>query len=313
MTQATETTMKSISHRLRRPASSGFTMIELLVVVAVIAVLIALLLPAIQSAREIARWTQCTNNLLQLGTAIGNYASSNKVFPPGVVNEKGPISNVPSGYHFGWAARILPFIEQGTTYNRLNFSFGVYAPANTTAQQITVQTFLCPSTALRGVINYAGCHHDVEAPIDVDNHGVFFLNSRIGYDDLVDGPAYTILVGETSRSAAVGSWAVGTSITLRNTGWGVNNSNADPFTSLTPPPPPAGVHRIFDPSVLQSLIDSGQFNHELVGGFSSQHSSGANSLFGDGSVRLLKNKIRPEVLRSLGHRSDGNLIDSDAY
>ncbi|WP_076349555.1 DUF1559 domain-containing protein [Paludisphaera borealis] len=301
--------MDSTSPRGRRSSrSSGFTLIELLVVVAVIAVLIALLLPAIQSSREVARRTQCTNNLLQLGTAISNYASSNRVFPPGVVNDKGPISNVPAGYHFGWAARILPFMERGTTYNQFNFSFGVYHASNDTAQQISIQTFMCPSNGFRGASNYAGCHHDVEAPIDVDNHGVFFLNSRIGYDDLVDGPAYTILLGEFSRAITSSSWAVGTSATLRNTGWGVNGGN-DPFARLKP----AGGKLMFDTTVIQNMIDSGELAAEVVGGFSSQHPGGANFLFGDGSVRMLKNKIRPDVLRSLGHRSDGNLIDDDAY
>jgi prepilin-type N-terminal cleavage/methylation domain-containing protein/prepilin-type processing-associated H-X9-DG protein len=310
MTQATETPMDSRSRSGRRPGPAGFTLIELLVVVAVISVLISLLLPAIQSSREVARRTQCTNNMLQLGTAISNYASSNRFFPPGVVNDKGPISNAPVGYHFGWAARILPFMERGTTYNQFNFSFGVYDASNETAQQVSIQTFMCPSNGSRGPTNYAGCHHDVEAPIDVNNHGVFFLNSRIGYDDLVDGPPYTILVGETSRSFISGSWAVGTAATLRNTGWGVNNS-IDPFAKLKSGG--QGGKSAFNATVLQSLIDSGELAVDGVGGFSSQHPNGANFLFGDGSVRMLKQKINPEVFRSLGHRNDGNLIDDDAY
>jgi prepilin-type N-terminal cleavage/methylation domain-containing protein/prepilin-type processing-associated H-X9-DG protein len=294
----------------RTPA--GFTLIELLVVVAVIAVLISLLLPAIQSSREVARRTQCVNNLYQLGTAIGNYTSSNRVFPPGVVNETGPVTNSPVGYHFGWAARILPFIERGTTYNQFNFQFSVYDSRNDTAQQITIQSFLCPSNGVRGSINYAGCHHDVEAPIDVDNHGVFFLNSRIGYDDVTDGPAFTILAGESADTMSVGSWAVGTSATLRNTGWGVNNG-ADPFSKLTTLRPSGQARPALDPTLLMSLIESGELADDLVGGFASRHPGGANFLFGDGAVRLLKNRIAPDVFRSLGHRADGNLIDGDAY
>ena len=297
-----------------KKASAGFTLIELLVVVAVISVLISLLLPAIQSSREAARRTQCVNNLYQLGTAIGNYASSNRVFPPGVVNEKGPISNAPVGYHFGWAARILPFIERGTTYNQFNFHFSVYDPRNETAQQISIQSFMCPSNPSSGATNYAGCHNDVESPIDVDDHGVFFLNSRIGYDDITDGPAFTILIGETTGPMSFGSWAVGTSATLRNTGWGVNNK-ADPFSAIKPPPGygRVGARRMFDASVLMSLIESGELDDEIVGGFASYHPGGANFLFGDGTVRLLKNRIADDVLRSLGHRADGNLIDGDAY
>jgi prepilin-type N-terminal cleavage/methylation domain-containing protein len=133
--------MTPATERGSRPRRA-FTLIELLVVVAVISVLIALLLPAIQSSREVARRLQCSNNLLQIGTAIGNYASSNKVFPPGVVNDKGPISNAPVGYHFGWGARILPFIEKGTIYNQFNFKLSVYDLSNATAQQISISTYM---------------------------------------------------------------------------------------------------------------------------------------------------------------------------
>ena len=110
----------------------GFTMIELLTVVAIIAILIALLLPAVQAAREAARRPSAPNNLLQLGVAMGNYASTHHVLPPGVVNDKGPIANLPRGYHMGWAVQILPFIEQGNIYRHIDFRQGVYAGANIT-------------------------------------------------------------------------------------------------------------------------------------------------------------------------------------
>jgi len=300
----------------RRCGSPGFTLVELLVVVAVIAVLISLLLPAIQSAREAARRVQCCNNLLQIGTAIGSYASSNRVFPPGVVDVNGPITNLAIGYHFGWAAKILPFMERTATYNQLNFALGVYHAGNSTAQQSSIQTFLCPSTPFRGSTNFAGVHHDVEAPIDVDNHGVFFLNSAIGYDDLADGPALTILVGESNRAFAMGSWAVGTSATLRNAGWGINDS-ADPFQSAARNNPAfssiSGVKPVVDAAALQSMIESNQIGETQVGGFSSSHPVGANFLFGDGSVRALKTKIHIDVLRALCHRNDGALIDDDSF
>src|SRR5215469_2590915 len=95
-----------LSHGGARPR--GFTLIELLVVIAIIAVLIALLLPAVQSAREAARRAQCTNNLMQLAIALQNYEGSYEAFPPGVVNETGPILDQPKGYHVGWLVRLLP-------------------------------------------------------------------------------------------------------------------------------------------------------------------------------------------------------------
>ncbi len=191
-------------------------MVELLMVVMIIAVLIALLLPAVQSAREAARRARCHSNLLQLGIALGNYASTHHVLPPGVVNDKGPISDLPRGYHYSWTVQILPFIEQANLYRRIDFRKGVYSNANTTAIVNTVGLFVCPSS-WRGATNYAGCHHDVEAPIDVDNHGVLFLNSHVGYDDITDGLAHTILLGEATTSMGLG-WAVGTRATLRNGG-----------------------------------------------------------------------------------------------
>ncbi|AMV39807.1 Type II secretion system protein G precursor [Planctomyces sp. SH-PL62] len=289
---------------------AGFTLIELMIVVGVISVLISLLLPAVQSAREAARRIQCTNNLLQLGVALENYAASNRVYPPGVVDFQGPITNDPTGYRFGWAARILPFLERRNVYNHLNFMLGAYAGGNASAIELRIGTFSCPSNPFSQAMNYAACHHDVEKAIDVDDHGVFFLNSHITRADLVDGPAYTILVGETSMAGVLGTWAMGTSATIRNAGWGVNQEDAQ---ELVMQKRGAVAGRLFDPVVLQAMIEDGTLTPELVGGFSSKHPGGANFLMGDGSVRYLKSRINRAVLRSLAHRSDGALVDGDAY
>ena len=123
----------------------GVTLLELLIVIAIIGVLVALLLPAIQSVREHARRAQCVNNLLQLGIAMGNYASTHSVLPPGVVNDKGPIVSLPEGYHHGWTVQILPFIGQDNVYRRFDLEESVYAPSNETARSVVISTFLCPS------------------------------------------------------------------------------------------------------------------------------------------------------------------------
>ena len=126
----------------------AFTLIELLIVIAIIAVLIALLLlPAIQAAREQARRTQCVNNLLQLGLALGNYASTHSVLPPGVVNATGPIANLPNGYHHGWTVQILPFLGQSNIYNHINIRESVYADSNMTVRGVHVSTFSALPTA----------------------------------------------------------------------------------------------------------------------------------------------------------------------
>jgi prepilin-type N-terminal cleavage/methylation domain-containing protein/prepilin-type processing-associated H-X9-DG protein len=271
----------------RRP---GFTMIELLTVVVIIAVLIALLLPAVMTSRETARRLQCNNNLLQLGIAMGNYVSTHEVLPPGVVNDTGPIQSMPRGYHFGWAVQILPFIEQRNLYNQFDFRRGLYEGRNSTVQTVRLSTLYCPS----GGSSYAACHHDVEAPIDVDNQGVLFLNSHVAYDDITDGTAYTILLGESWGAMSL-DWASGTRASLRNTG--------HPINAPDPTLPGPG----------SASIAAGALPLLFVGGFASQHRGGANFLFCDGSVRFLKETIDVRVYRSLGNRADGNLIDGNRF
>jgi prepilin-type N-terminal cleavage/methylation domain-containing protein/prepilin-type processing-associated H-X9-DG protein len=285
----------------------GFTLIELLMVLVVITIVVALMLPAVQSARESARSARCRNNLLQLGLAMGNYASSHGVLPPGVVNDQGPISNLPRGYHMGWAVQVLPFIEHTNIYRHIDFRRGVYDDANTTAMAARFGLFLCPSDPWNGAMNYAGCHHDVEAAIDADNHGVLFLNSRVSYDDITDGPACTILIGEYQGGAVFG-WASGTRDTLRNTGSPIGAF--EPVILATRKPSATLGERRAE---LEGLIDDGVIPLGGVGGFSSWHFGGANFLFCDGSVRFLKATIDLGVYRHLGHRADGEIISGDQY
>jgi prepilin-type N-terminal cleavage/methylation domain-containing protein/prepilin-type processing-associated H-X9-DG protein len=288
----------------------AFTLIELLIVVGIIAVLIALLLPAIQSAREQARRAQCVNNLLQLGLAMANYTSTHSVLPPGVVDGKGPILNAPSGYHHGWAVQILPFIGQNNIYNNFNLKDSVYAPSNMTARDVQVATFLCPSDAATGPISYAGCHHDVEAPIAADNHGVLYLNSHVRFEDITDGPAQTILLGELRRGgAATLGWASGTSSTLRNAGHPLNDpSSLDALFKNTPQLSDA--ERF---AAVTQMAEDGALPIGFVGGFTSFHPLGSNFLFCDGSVRFLRTSIDLRVFRLLGHRADGEPISDDAF
>src|SRR4051812_35684613 len=132
------------------PRPAGFTLIELLVVIAIIAVLIGLLLPAVQAAREAARRSQCVNNLKQIGLGLHNYESTYGAFPTA---GQGSLYNIPipdtmyvdgTGFH----ARILPFIEQSPAYNTINFNFPDYnhiSGVNYTGYSTVVNTFICPS------------------------------------------------------------------------------------------------------------------------------------------------------------------------
>jgi prepilin-type N-terminal cleavage/methylation domain-containing protein/prepilin-type processing-associated H-X9-DG protein len=297
-------------------AARGFTLIELLVVIAIIAVLIALLLPAVQSAREAARRAQCCNNLMQLGIALQNYESSHEVFPPGVVNNTGPILDQPKGYHYGWLVQILPYCEQKNIYNHLNFKLGVYELQNLTTRTTLVRSFLCPSDGgiNRGtngiaMTNYVGCHNDIEAPIDVKNKGVFFLNSAVRYEDIPDGSSQTIFVAEKLNDGTGEGWGSGTRASLRNTGSGVNG----PFNVPGALARFGAVGPTEDPDQLATTSQAAPGTAAFVGGFASRHPGGANCAFGDGSVRFMKSSIGAGVLRLLGNRADGEILDSDKY
>jgi prepilin-type N-terminal cleavage/methylation domain-containing protein/prepilin-type processing-associated H-X9-DG protein len=292
------------------PSRRGFTLIELLMVVMIIAVLIALLLPAVQSAREAARATQCRNNLLQLGIALGNYSSTHRVFPPGVVNDKGPISNLPKGYHMGWAVQILPFIQQANVYRQVDFRRGVYAGENTTVFASVIGTFLCPSDWRRRPMGYMGCHHDVEAPIDADNRGVLYLNSHVAHDDITDGLSYTVLLGEALGGASLG-WASGTRSSLRNMGHPVNEP--DPLVAPRPVQWYSGQAGASEVGEVEALVQGGLLPRSYVGGFSSWHPTGANFLLCDGSTAFIKATIDRRVLQRLGNRSDGEIIGDDQF
>ena len=268
----------------------AFTLVELLVVIAIIGILVGLLLPAVQAAREAARRCQCSNNVGQLILAVHNHEFSFERFPSGTINAKGPIRSEPIGQHISWIVQILPFMEQRATFRGIDQSLGAYAAKNVQARRQVVRTLHCPSQNVASVddvaqTTYAGCHHDVEAPIDVDNNGVFFLNSRVRFDDIDDGSSNTIFIGEVADIDALG-WMSGTRATLRNTGSIAGRTTRNGAIPITPN---------------NSLL--------LVGGFSSSHTGGANFAFGDGSIRFLSQSISPALFQKFGNRHDGLMLD----
>jgi len=298
--------------------SAGFTLVELLVVIAIIGVLIALLLPAIQAAREAARRASCVNNLVQIGVALQNYHSAHNVLPPGTINPQGPIPNKPEGYEMSWLVQLLPYVEEMSTFRSIDFSVGAYDAKNAAARTVGIALFRCPSypgrwrfgkslegpvvaregdsesTPLPGTYtlsNYAGCQNSVETPINDDNDGVLFLNSRIRDKDVTDGTTHTIYVGEKLGDDKDLGWMAGTRATLRNGGTELGWADTWRRNRGKDKPNPAETNDLY------------------VGGFGSSHPQVCNCLFGDGRVQGIEKDIDLKVLQQLCARADGQLLD----
>ncbi len=199
-------------NRLRR----GFTLVELLVVIAIIGVLIALLLPAVQQAREAARRMQCTNHLKQIGLAIHNYAAAHQVFPSGYVSYATGDGNGPAWASidadtwdaapgWGWAALILPFMEQRTITDSLNAGQPIWDSANRPLISTKLEAYLCPSSS---------GDHD---PFTVRDHAGNAL-TRFGSPIVVGRSHYIASHGQESCWGDCGSSASGPVFTNIYTG-----------------------------------------------------------------------------------------------
>ncbi|NLS97030.1 MAG: DUF1559 domain-containing protein [Planctomycetaceae bacterium] len=282
---------------MRHNRHQAFTLVELLVVIAIIGILIALLLPAVQAAREAARRCSCVNNLSQMILAVQNYNMTHGVYPPGTIDKEGPIANEAQGYHHNWISQILPYMEEENVFRHIDFSVGVYDESNAKVRRVPIQLLLCPSNPFGrkadeiAATTYAGCNGPAETPIDKDNQGVFFLNSAVAYKNVSDGSAHTIFIGEKGgEEKGTLGWMSGTRATLRNAGTLINAEAAWRNRGMPVPeeePEPDKFH---------------------VGGFGSYHPGGANFAFGDGSVQFLSETIEPETFGLLANRADGELI-----
>jgi len=283
-----------------RRGPRGFTVVELIVVLTLLLLLASLTLPAIMNVRETSRRLQCQGNLHQLGLALQNYQHAHGVLPPGCVNPTRPIRNQVEGYHFGWMTQILPMLQRTDVWNRLDYGRPVYDPVNLPATTAAIAEYRCPSYRLtKGTSesHYGGVHHDVEAPVDVDQNGVLFLNSAVRDEDISDGLSHTALAGECDLATAPLGYASGTQATLRN-GGSPPGSAPDTFAELPQLPT---ILRPGDPKVETASPP------QVGARFSSSHPGGVQFVLGDGSVRCISLQIDQEVYRRLLNRRDGGV------
>jgi prepilin-type N-terminal cleavage/methylation domain-containing protein/prepilin-type processing-associated H-X9-DG protein len=317
----------------------AFTLIELLVVIAIIAVLIGLLLPAVQKVREAAARMQCTNNLKQIGVALHSYHDANGSFPPGYIDGNKNRSSTPDhdvGPGWGWAAFLLPYIEQGNLYNQINFNQGIGIGSNTAISQVPLKIYQCPSDpdqqnfgvydstftnpiATVAHSNYVGCNGWEECywnagglgdPTGSDGlsgaygqagNGLFYRNSHYRIADVTDGTSNTIFVGERSANHSPSTWT-GAVTGGRCPAWMATQPPTTPYAS--PPGLPYDYADFDEAFVLAHgnamhlpSDDYPIFDPDV---FYSMHAGqGVNFLFGDGSVHFLTRSINPNTYQDL--------------
>jgi prepilin-type N-terminal cleavage/methylation domain-containing protein/prepilin-type processing-associated H-X9-DG protein len=278
----------------------GFTLIELLVVIAIIAILIGLLLPAVQKVRESAARLQCMNNLKQLGLALHSYHDSYQAFP----QPRGSVNSFTSS--FGWPCRTLPFIEQNNLYNAVQANFFQ-------AILTTVKIFQCPSDARDGqdgkgattsgthssgliwYIGVTGSFGGSDAQYTGSNAGIFQPNTPgVAIASITDGTSNTLMLGERPPSAdlSFGWWSYSDYDNLLAT---------QNFINIYPNCPTPGV---YGPGKITNNCDS---NH-----FWSLHTGGGNWLFGDGSVHFLPYSAAALTV-PLATRSGGEVVNTGDF
>lgn len=200
--------------RLGRP-TRAFTLVELLVVVAIIGVLVALVLPAVQAAREAARRAQCQNNLRQIGVALFAYHDVHKELPVGCVEKRLP-KTMPNGRQLAWSAEILPQLEETPLWQQIDFGSAYDSPQNAPAVATVVSVYLCPSTnrlmigregnivrnpATGSSSNYRGAAIDYggiygAGQASPSDNGVFLYDRVVKLSDITDGTSHTLAVAE---------------------------------------------------------------------------------------------------------------------
>jgi prepilin-type N-terminal cleavage/methylation domain-containing protein len=282
----------------RRPWRRGFTLVELLVVIAIIGILVALLLPAIQAAREAARRTQCSNNLKQIGIAYQNYHDTYYRFPfsgDNCITPNNSTTNTSAGagniHCYAWPFHILPFMEQQALYD-----FGLIAANYAELQRSPVATYYCPSRrSIQLYKNHAKCDYSVSEGSSGTNGIAIPRPPSIGMSDVTDGTSNTLLIGEGRVHRA-----------FMNSG-GCCSDNEDAYTNgpsddvarLGTRPPES------DPLDV-SVVPDGAVDRQ----FGSSHPGGITTVLVDGSVRVVTYDVNALMFRYFSIRNDGEAFNA---
>lgn len=304
---------------------SGFTLVELLVVIAIIGILVGLLLPAVQSAREAARRMQCMNNLKQFGLAMHNFESTHKAFPESRPRDL-------AGNRMSWCIVVLDFIEQGNVANIYDKEIRWNSGSNAIAGQTPLEVFICPSTAagnnrlpaggtgsdvdglIMGPSDYIVMHrlrnrfytaNGIINPLGTADHeGVLVQNRRTRIADITDGTSNTLLIME---DAGRPNWY----ILGRNQGTALPRPEGFGWTD-----PDGGAGSMDGTDRLTGAINGGSGTGTCVMNCNNDsepysfHPAGMNVGLADGSVRFLAETIDAATFAALVTRSGGEVVGS---
>jgi prepilin-type processing-associated H-X9-DG protein len=207
----------------KRRRANGLTLFELLIVVGIIGVLVGLLLPAVQSARELARRKSCENKMQQLWLGVEAYRITHRVFPAGTKASVLPVENFPADNHQGWILRTMPEMGGGMNFVKdFDYSRSVYDPVNWPIAMQATEYLICPSSYFGydspAETSYVGIYDGRDLPLDANSRGALVANRFLSIEDFPDGLSTTAMIGEVSENSTILGWTSGTSSTLRTLG-----------------------------------------------------------------------------------------------